>query len=369
MSDDRSSHLTRGNLFHLSGKVALVTGGGSGIGLMIAQTLAWNGAKVYIVGRTTSKLDRVVETHNAPSMPGRIVALAGDVSSQEGVRALHESFLAHERRQQHDGGNKGKKKEDGGEEEEEEEQEVALDVLVNNAGVASAKVETDANESADDVRRSLFEASHSTFDDWNATYNTNVTSGFFVTAAFAPQLQRAGERRVGWSAAVVNVSSVSGLIKHSQRHFAYNASKAAAVHLTRMLAAEIVGGGGEKKGVGVREERKKKTKGYGDQGGNNGAAAAEEEERTTGASRLKIRVNGIAPGVFPSEMTAGESGGDQKSELGDVHFARSHGEDVPAGRPGDERDMAQAVLFVVGCTYLNGQTVVVDGGYTLGAGM
>ncbi|KAL3956953.1 hypothetical protein ACCO45_009799 [Purpureocillium lilacinum] len=312
MSGDRGSHFLRGNLFDLTGKVALVTGGGSGIGLMITQTLAWNGAKVYIVGRTASKLERVVETYNTRDLPGRIVALPGDVSSKEGVRALHASFVAHEEEETKAGG-KGAK-----------QPAAALDVLVNNAGVASAKVETDANASAEDVRRSLFEAEQSTFDDWNGTYSTNVTSGFF-----------------GWSAAVVNVSSVSGLIKHSQRHFAYNASKAAAVYLTRMLAAEIAGGGGEKKGVGgsVKE------------------------------SRLKIRVNGIAPGVFPSEMTAGESGGDQKSELDRGHFARSHGEDVPAGRPGEERDMAQAVLFVVGCTYLSGQTVVVDGGYTLGAGM
>ncbi|OAQ65686.1 short chain dehydrogenase reductase family protein [Purpureocillium lilacinum] len=353
MSGDRGSHFLRGNLFDLTGKVALVTGGGSGIGLMITQTLAWNGAKVYIVGRTASKLERVVETYNTRDLPGRIVALPGDVSSKEGVRALHASFVAHEEEETKAGG-KGAK-----------QPAAALDVLVNNAGVASAKVETDANASAEDVRRSLFEAEQSTFDDWNGTYSTNVTSGFFVTAAFAPQLQRAGEREKGWSAAVVNVSSVSGLIKHSQRHFAYNASKAAAVYLTRMLAAEIAGGGGEKKGVGVRE-----TEGGGEGGGGDGDGDGDGDAKgSVKESRLKIRVNGIAPGVFPSEMTAGESGGDQKSELDRGHFARSHAEDVPAGRPGEERDMAQAVLFVVGCTYLSGQTVVVDGGYTLGAGM
>ncbi|KAJ6442433.1 short chain dehydrogenase reductase family protein [Purpureocillium lavendulum] len=337
MADDKSNHFFRGNLFDLSGKVALVTGGGSGIGLMITQALASNGARVYVSGRTASKLDRVVETHNTPSLPGRIVALPGDVSSKEGVRALHESFLAREKEQAR------LQKEGGGDDDDDDDAAaVVLDVLVNNAGVASAKVETDANESAEDVRRSLFEAEQSSFEDWNATYNTNVTSGFFVTAAFVPQLQRAGERRKGWSAAVVNVSSISGLIKHSQKHFAYNASKAAAVHLTRMLAAEIL-----------------------DSASSSGSSSGGQGN----SSRFKIRVNGIAPGVFPSEMTAGESGTDQKSDLDAGHFADRHGGDVPAGRPGEDRDMAQAVLFVVGCTYLSGQTIVVDGGYTLGAGM
>merc|ERR1712137_586012 len=52
---------SRESLFDLSGKVALVTGGGSGIGLMATQALAVNGAKVYITGRTKEKLDRVTE--------------------------------------------------------------------------------------------------------------------------------------------------------------------------------------------------------------------------------------------------------------------------------------------------------------------
>lgn len=55
--------LQLGEVFNVKGKVALVTGGGSGIGLMCTQALAVNGAKVYIVGRTEEKLDRVAEIH------------------------------------------------------------------------------------------------------------------------------------------------------------------------------------------------------------------------------------------------------------------------------------------------------------------
>ncbi len=71
----------------------------------------------------------------------------------------------------------------------------------------------------------------------------------------------------------------------------------------------------------------------------------------------------LGPGVFPSEMTAGESRSDQKS-----HIEKEKYEKVPARRPGKDQDMAGAVLFVAANQYLNGQTVAVDGGYILHAG-
>lgn len=74
---------------------------------------------------------------------------------------------------------------------------------------------------------------------------------------------------------------------------------------------------------------------------------------------IKVRVNSIAPGVFPSEMTTNESRDDnQKSEL-----PKKHKEGLPAQRPGKDQDRAAAVLCVVGCQYLHGQTVTMDGGW------
>jgi len=80
-----NADLQLGEVFNVKDKVALVTGGGSGIGLMITQTLAVNGAKVYIVGRTEEKLDRVVEVHGK-EIAGEIIPIQGDVATKEGVQ-------------------------------------------------------------------------------------------------------------------------------------------------------------------------------------------------------------------------------------------------------------------------------------------
>jgi NADP-dependent 3-hydroxy acid dehydrogenase YdfG len=72
-------------VFNVKDKVALVSGAGSGIGLMIAQTLAVNGAKVYIVGRTEEKLEKVVEVHGK-DIAGQIIPIVGDVSTKAGVQ-------------------------------------------------------------------------------------------------------------------------------------------------------------------------------------------------------------------------------------------------------------------------------------------
>ena len=75
---------------------------------------------------------------------------------------------------------------------------------------------------------------------------------------------------------------------------------------------------------------------------------------------MKVRSNAIAPGVYPSEMTAGASDENQKSQISAEKYAH-----LPARRPGNDRDMANAVLFMVTNQYLNGQIVPVDGGYLL----
>lgn len=284
----------RNSLFNMKGRVALVTGGGSGIGLMATQALAVNGAKVYIVGRDKSKLDKVVTTYNK-DIEGEIIALQGDVTSKSDVARLVKEI---------------------------ESREECLCILINNAGVSSSSVSTESS-SASEMKKNIFDSESVTLEDWTNTYATNVASQYFMTTAFLPLLAASTARHHGWSGTVINISSISGLVKSAQHHFSYNASKAASIHLTRMLAAE----------------------------------ASENE--------IKVRINSIAPGVFPSEMTAEESDDYQKSHVPAEKYAQK----VPAQRPGRDVDMAQAVLMVAANQYVSGQTIVVDGGYTLAAGL
>ncbi|KAK8023535.1 gluconate 5-dehydrogenase [Apiospora rasikravindrae] len=292
-SNSANAHFSRDKLFDLTGRVALVTGGGSGIGLMATQALVTNGAKVYITGRTSEKLDKVVEKYSQG--PDSIVPLTCDIGKKEDIAQLVKEI---------------------------EQRESCLCILVNNAGISTSTVSVES-KSAEEMKQNLFDTENATFEEWRESYNTNVASIYFMTTAFLPLLQKSSQKHQGWSGTVINISSISGLIKTAQHHFAYNASKGAAIHLNRMLASEVA-----------------------EQG-------------------LKIRINSIAPGVFPSEMTAGGSGGDQKSHIPKDKYA----EKVPAARPGKDEDMAQAVLFFAANQYLNGQTVAVDGGYTLAAGL
>jgi NAD(P)-dependent dehydrogenase (short-subunit alcohol dehydrogenase family) len=76
--------------------------------------------------------------------------------------------------------------------------------------------------------------------------------------------------------------------------------------------------------------------------------------------KLRIRVNSIAPGYFPSEMTTDESDENQKSELKDEKIQeKGH---VPMGRAGSDEEMAMGILFLAKNAYVNGEIIAIDGG-------
>jgi NAD(P)-dependent dehydrogenase (short-subunit alcohol dehydrogenase family) len=157
----------------------------------------------------------------------------------------------------------------------------------------------------------------SEFSNWSSTFETNVTAQYFVSAAFLPLLSLGNENTKGYTSSIVNIASISGVMKGSSGgQFAYASSKAAFIHLTRMLATTL--------------------------------------------TETNVRVNCIAPGLFPSEMTTGKSDDAQKSEI-DKKLSN------PAGRPGNDSDMAACILYLAGPggLFLNSQVLYPDGGSIL----
>ena len=89
-------HLAAANLFNLAGKVAVVTGGATGIGLMIAETLAANNATVYIIGRRSEKLDNAVKHYDTDAHGGKLVALQGDLTTKDHIRKVRDEIAQRE---------------------------------------------------------------------------------------------------------------------------------------------------------------------------------------------------------------------------------------------------------------------------------
>jgi NAD(P)-dependent dehydrogenase (short-subunit alcohol dehydrogenase family) len=180
------------DLFSVAGKVALVTGGSSGIGLMIARGFVDAGARVYIASRKREVCDAVAA---ALAKRGHCVSLPADVADKQGrldlVRRLGE-------------------------------QESQLDILVNNAGTSwGAPIEEYPEQGFQKVMQ------------------INIEAVFCLTRDCLPLLQKAGSKAS--TARVINVGSVDGLGVPFIDNYAYSASKAALHHLTRVLARKLAG--------------------------------------------------------------------------------------------------------------------------------
>lgn len=182
------------SLFSLAGKTALVTGGATGIGRMVAETLVRAGAEVLIASRKGEACELVAAELNALGAPGHAAGLAGDVGTEAGVASLAAAVGARSPR---------------------------LHILVNNAG-----------------RSWGAPLGEFPFKAWDAVMAVNVAGLFSLTQALLPRLRAAGT--AADPARVVNLGSVMGTQPMGNRAYSYAASKAAVHHLTRILAQELV---------------------------------------------------------------------------------------------------------------------------------
>ena len=196
-------------LFRVPNLVAVITGGGTGLGLMMAKALAHNGAhRVYILGRRRHKLDEAAQA----SPHGNIVPLQCDVTSKDALAAA----AAHVER------------ETG-----------YINLLVANAGIMGPQVgglKKDA--SVRELQEFLW--------NWDAgefsrTYEVNNTAVFFTAVAFLGLLDKGNQKGnvEGVSSQIIVTASIAGLLRIVITGFAYVTSKAAAVSMTKALATVL----------------------------------------------------------------------------------------------------------------------------------
>jgi NAD(P)-dependent dehydrogenase (short-subunit alcohol dehydrogenase family) len=246
--------------FRLDGKVAVVTGASSGLGVAFAKALAEAGADLILGAR---REERLTATGKLVEAAGRkYFAKKTDVTKPEDCDALI-AFAV--------------------------EKFGRVDILINNAGIASAIPAV--KESPDQFREVI---------------ETNLLGSYWMAQAFARANAEGG--------AIVNVASILGIKPQGLPQAAYVSSKAGLIGLTKDLA-------------------------------------------TQWSSRKKIRVNALAPGLFPSEM------GDSLPPES-IEFIKKV---TPLGRLGDPEELAATLVWLVSdaASYITGITVPVDGGLVM----
>ncbi|KAF0420316.1 NADP-binding protein [Gigaspora margarita] len=198
MADD----LLISNLFSVKDKIALITGGGTGIGKMIAKAFVKNGAIVYNASRNKANLDKVAKELTEMG-PGKCFSIEADLNSKVACEKLANDFK-----------NLGNDK---------------LNILVNNSGIG--------------FRETLIEYSE---EQWDAIYNLNVKCVFYLTIACLPLLEKASKKPVDPSR-VINIGSILGIgegeLKLVQSlgfsSIPYNTSKSALHSVSKNLAVHL----------------------------------------------------------------------------------------------------------------------------------
>lgn len=246
--------------FKLDGKVAIVTGASSGLGVAFAKALAEAGADLVLGAR---REERLADTGTLVESAGRrYISVRTDVTQPSECDALVAKAI---------------------------ETFGKIDILVNNAGVGTAVPAT--REKPDEFRNVL---------------DVNLMGAYWMAQAFARANKDGG--------VIVNISSVLGIKPQGLPQAAYASSKAGLIGLTRDLATQWTG-------------------------------------------RKGIRVNALAPGFFPSEMS---------DELPREMVEMLKGM-TPAGRLGDPEELAATLIWLVSdaSSYVTGITVPVDGGLVM----
>ncbi len=246
---------------HIHGKIALVTGGGTGLGRVISEQLSQQGATVWIsYNRSQPEADATV--HELMAKGREAHAVQADVSHETDVLRLFDTI----------------QKTSGG-----------VDILVANAGTT--------------VFRDFGDLQGVSEADWDRVFAVNVKGTWLTARGAAEQMKARGDGRI------VTISSVAGL-KAQGSSMPYCASKAAVIHLTRVLAKALA---------------------------------------------PDVLVNSVAPGLLDTRWTRGH----------DPKTIESFLTSSPLKRIPSLQDVARQVITLIESTSITGQVSVVDAGVTL----
>ena len=248
--------------FSLDGRIALITGGSSGIGEAMAEALGQAGAKIILAARRKPQLEEARKRLAAKNVDV-ISCISADLESLDASSVLAKEAIT-----------------SAGE----------VDILVNGAGV--------------NLRETFMEVSQ---ESWSRQIHLQLSTPFFLTQALAPQMKKNRWGRI------INIASLQ-----SYRAFPnstpYGAAKGGILQLTRAIAQEW--------------------------------------------SKFGITCNAIGPGFFPTALTAPVF---DNSELVKMHANRT-----AIGRNGEMGDIGGLAIFLASdaSSYITGQTIMLDGGYT-----
>jgi NAD(P)-dependent dehydrogenase (short-subunit alcohol dehydrogenase family) len=287
------------SLFSVNGLVAVITGGGSGLGAMMARALAVNGAsKVFIIGRREDSLKKV-----AASLPGidTIIPLVGDVTSKESLQSCVSQVKS---------------------------QSPHIDVLICNSGISGPSTPYVDDKQQPLPLEKLAENMFSpTPEAVTSTYAVNITGVHFTIAAFLPLLHEANLKRPSPPTEanftprpqIITTSSIGAYNRKPMGNFSYGPSKAAVVHLTKQLSTTLV--------------------------------------------PYDIRANTIAPGLYLTEMTDSIYKKAGTTEVHNVEgtFGKETIPATRSGDESDMAGVVLWLCGRAGA-YINGMVVVTDGG-------
>ena len=297
-----ATSLSAQSLFSVPGQVAVVTGGGTGLGLMFAKALAQNGAeRVYILGRRFEVLQKAAATASPTKGPqSNITPVQCDVTSKDSLAAVADKVKAEYGR---------------------------LDLLVINSGIVGPGM---AGFPGKDAPIEAFQKFHweKEQNEMNRAFEVNNTAAYFTAMAFLCLLDEGNKRRQQNVSSpadlvfsqIIITASIASYIRMVVSGWAYCMAKAGAAQLAKCLATML--------------------------------------------APYQIRSNAIAPGIFPSELTgemiARHSLGFDE-EKGVAQYDKNF---IPTARSGTEPDMGGTVLYMASRAgaYLNGCVIVLDGG-------